>query len=87
MTATVTSAPKLFHEAAFRAEWREAVTFESQAALLLVMQSRLAAFGGDPAFRHLATELAELLGCGLVEAGGLLHPVCQRAYAALERAR
>lgn len=87
MSAAVANAPRLFHDAELRLAWREAVIVEHQDALLLAMQMRLAAFGNDPAFRTLAAELAELLGCGLVEAGMLLHPVCQRAYAALERAR
>jgi hypothetical protein len=80
---SVPNAQKLFHDAVLCERFRDACITECREELWLVLQSRVATFNRDKAFITLATELSGLLGCSLVEAGMLLHPVCKRAATAL----
>jgi hypothetical protein len=64
-------------------QFRAACIAEFRESLWLVLQSRVATFNRDAAFITLAIELSGLLGCTVVEAGTLLHPVCKRAVTAL----
>jgi len=68
------------------AEIRLVIIDEYRAALRDLMINRISVMGGDEAFQTLARELAERLGCELMEAGMLLHPIAYAICKAAETA-
>jgi hypothetical protein len=68
------------------AELRSAIIYEYREALRFLMTCRIAVMGGDEGFQSLAGELAGHLGCDLVDAGMLLHPVARAISEAAEAA-